>query len=66
MLTLVDGQWQRAFPERRGELDCNPENLVRLEVTRGADPSTPTPTPTPTPLPDAEPQPGEGEPEGGG
>jgi ABC-type branched-subunit amino acid transport system substrate-binding protein len=51
LLTLGDGVWNRTFPERRGEFDCAPENLVPLKVTGdfGADP-----TPTPAPAPDDE------------
>lgn len=48
LLTLTDGVWGRTFPERRGEFDCTPENLVRLTVT-GDFGAEPTPTPAPTP-----------------
>ncbi len=46
LLTLTDGVWERAFPERRGELDCNPDNLVALTITPtlGAE-EDPTPAP---------------------
>ncbi len=55
MLTLVDGAWEREFPERRGEFDCAEENLVTLTITTsfGAD------NPTPTPEPAAEEEPAE-------
>lgn len=46
LLRLTDGIWERTFPERRGSLDCAPENLVELSITSGLGEEQPTPTPT--------------------
>ena len=61
MLTLNEGAWDRTFPERRGEFDCDPANVVELVAT--ADGFV-APTPTPTPAPEAADE-GDGESDGG-
>lgn len=46
VLTLTRaGAWERRNPERRGAFDCDPENLVSLQVTLGEDFAEPTATP---------------------
>ena len=47
LMTLTDGQWERTFPERRGELDCSSDNLVNLTITTTLGSEQPTPTPDP-------------------
>ena len=32
-MTLDDGLWEREFPPRPGELNCEDENLVELRAT---------------------------------
>ncbi len=48
-LTLRNGSWERTHPDRRGSLDCEPENLVALTAT-----STLGAEEDPTPPPEAE------------
>ena len=43
VLTLTNGQWDRTFPERRGELDCSADNLVNLTITTTLGSEQPTP-----------------------
>ena len=33
LLRLRGGAWRRVFPDQRGALDCNPDNLVPLSIT---------------------------------
>ena len=47
LMTLTEGQWERTFPERRGELDCSADNLVNLTITSTLGSEQPTPTPAP-------------------
>lgn len=54
LLTLVNGAWERTFPERRGEFDCAAENLVRLTITTSLGEQAPVEE-------DPEPEPDEGE-----
>ena len=42
VMTLADGLWERSYPERLGELDCEESNLVTLEALRGLEPEEPT------------------------
>ena len=32
-MTLNDGLWERTFPQRPGELNCEDEDLALLEAT---------------------------------
>jgi ABC-type branched-subunit amino acid transport system substrate-binding protein len=49
LMTLVNGTWERTFPERRGEFDCAAENLVPLTITTSFGAPDPTATPVETP-----------------
>lgn len=51
LMTLTDGVWERTFPERRGEFDCAPENLVNLTITAGSGEGSDGPAPTPDEAP---------------
>ena len=63
LMTLENGAWERTYPERRGELDCDTENLVALAITSSSD-SAELPTPTPVPAPTPTPTPGQPDEEG--
>jgi hypothetical protein len=41
VMTISDGVWNRTYPERPGELDCEESNLITLEALRGLTPIEP-------------------------